>query len=91
MNSFQVLEHELGRYVSAAADVLVEPDLSSHTWIEFYRAPEIIARGIDAGAKAVPEIERVLAERLHAFAPPPPPLGRTDRDDDFDVVAQRPT
>jgi NTE family protein len=69
MSSFQVAEHELGHYLARAADVVVEPDLSAHTWIELYRAPEIVARGADAGTAAIPEIERVLADRLTGFAP----------------------
>src|SRR5215510_6062979 len=69
MNSFQVVEHELSRYVGRAAEVFVQPDLGAHTWIEFYRAPEIIECGARAGQAACPEIERVLAERLSGFVP----------------------
>jgi NTE family protein len=69
MNSFQVVEHELSRYVGRAADVFVEPDFGNHTWIEFYRAPELMARGAEAGAAAIPEIERVLADHRARFVP----------------------
>jgi NTE family protein len=69
MNSFQVVEHELSRYVGRSADVFIQPDLGSRTWIEFYRAPEIISSGAGAAVGAIPAIERVLADRLSQFAP----------------------
>jgi NTE family protein len=69
MNSFQVVEHELSRYVGRSAEVFIQPDLGSRTWIEFYRAPEIISSGAGAAVGAIPAIERVLADRLSQFAP----------------------
>jgi len=37
-----------------------------YAWIDFYRASELIERGAEAAERAVPEIKRVLAERLVA-------------------------
>ena len=81
MNSFQVVEHELSRYVGRAAEVLIQPDLGSRTWIEFYRAPEIIECGALAGTAAIEEIERVLADRLERFAPDGSPHSGVRLDD----------
>jgi len=64
MNSIQVLQYELGHYRAISADVRINPALADFTWIEFYRATEIAARG-DAAARArIHDIERVLAQRL---------------------------
>jgi predicted acylesterase/phospholipase RssA len=64
MNAFQTTEHQLGEYLARSADVVVRPDLAAHTWIEFYRAPEIIERGSEATRHAIPQVERVMADRL---------------------------
>ena len=45
MNSMQILQYELGNFKAITADVLINPDLSDFTWIEYYRADELIARG----------------------------------------------
>ena len=66
MNSIQQLQHELGNFKAISADVRIVPDMSEFTWIEFYRPSELIARGYEAGVRAVPEVRRVLAERLGA-------------------------
>ncbi len=62
MNSMQMLQHELGAYKAISADVRITPDLSAHTWIEFYRPQELIERGAEAAERALPAIRRVLAE-----------------------------
>jgi NTE family protein len=67
MNSIQQLQHELGSFKAISADVRIVPDLSDFTWIEFYRPKELIARGAEATARALPEIERVLKERIEAI------------------------
>ena len=45
MNSMQILQYELGNFKAISADVLINPDLSDFTWIKYYRADELIARG----------------------------------------------
>ena len=69
MNTLQTLQYELGNFKAISADVRINPDLSAYTWIEFYRALELIERGAGAAERALPEIKRVLAERLRAPAP----------------------
>jgi predicted acylesterase/phospholipase RssA len=69
MNSIQLLQHELGEFKAISADVRINPDLSAYTWIEFYRAMELIERGEEAAERALPEIRRVLAERAAVHAP----------------------
>ncbi|HEY5171014.1 MAG TPA: cyclic nucleotide-binding and patatin-like phospholipase domain-containing protein [Acidimicrobiia bacterium] len=64
MNAFQVTEYQLGEYLARSADVVVRPNLAAHTWIEFYRAPEIIECGSEATRDAIPQVERVMADRL---------------------------
>ncbi len=68
MNSIQMLQHKLGNFNAISADVRINPDLSEYTWIEFYRAMELIERGAEATEKALPEIRRVLSERSPAFS-----------------------
>ncbi|MCX6543997.1 MAG: cyclic nucleotide-binding domain-containing protein [Acidobacteria bacterium] len=64
MNSMQILEYELGNFKAIAADVLINPDLSDFTWIEYYRADELIARGADAARRALPAIEKTIEARI---------------------------
>ena len=66
MNSMQTLQYELGNFKAIAADVRINPDLSAYTWIEFYRPQEMIERGAEAAERALPEMKRILADRLHA-------------------------
>lgn len=72
MNSMQILQYELGNFKAISADVLINPDLSDFTWIEYYRPQELIDRGIEAAEKALPAIEKSLKERLAPFRPPVP-------------------
>ena len=64
MNSLQVMQYELGNFKAVSADVLINVDMADFTWIEFYRALEIIERGHQAGERAVPRISAVLNARL---------------------------
>jgi NTE family protein len=64
MNTVQMLQRELGNYKAIAADALISPDLTEFTWIEFYRAGELIERGAAAAERALPQIRRLLAERV---------------------------
>jgi predicted acylesterase/phospholipase RssA len=64
MNTLQALQYELGNFKAISADVRINPDLSGLTWIEFYRPRELIDRGMEAAERALPEIRRVLADRL---------------------------
>jgi NTE family protein len=68
MNTIQTLQHELGHFKAISADVRINPDLSPFTWLEFYRAMEIIDRGIEAAERALPEIKSQLAQRIAAPA-----------------------
>lgn len=69
MNTIQTLQHELGHFKAASADVRINPDLADITWIEFYKAAEIIGRGQAAAEAALPDIHRAIAERLAAALP----------------------
>jgi NTE family protein len=64
MNSMQTLQYELGNFKAISADVLINPDLSDFTWIEYYRAEELIARGADAARRALPAIEKAIEAKI---------------------------
>jgi NTE family protein len=66
MNSMQTLQHELGNFKAISADVRIDPDLSAHTWIEFYRPEELMEKGIEATERALPDIRRLIGSRLRA-------------------------
>lgn len=68
MNSIQILQYELGYYRAICADVQISPDLADFTWIEFYRAAELVERGEQAARAKVGEIRRLLDERLQRDA-----------------------
>jgi NTE family protein len=64
MNSMQILQYELGNFKAISADVLINPDLSDFTWIEYYRADELIERGIEAAQRALPLIHKAVAAKI---------------------------
>jgi NTE family protein len=67
MNSMQVLQHELGNFKAISADVLIKPDMSDFTWIEYYRSVELIGRGAEAAERAMPAIHRVLDQKMGPY------------------------
>jgi NTE family protein len=67
MNSMQVLQYELGNFKAISADVLINPELSDFTWIEYYRSAELIQRGVEAAEHAMPAITRAYAQKLAPF------------------------
>jgi NTE family protein len=64
MNSLQILQYELGNFKAITADVLINPDLSDFTWIEYYRADELIERGAEAAERELPQIEKAIEAKL---------------------------
>ncbi len=75
MNAMQILQYELGNFKAISADVLINPELSDFTWIEYYRSEELIERGRQAAEQALPAIKRAYAQKLAPFmkrAPAPP-------------------
>ena len=77
MNSMQILQYELGNFKAISADVLINPDLSDFTWIEYYRADELIERGIEAAQKALPLIQKAIAAKIDPIRQAAP--GRADK------------
>jgi predicted acylesterase/phospholipase RssA len=63
INSLQMLQYQLGTYEALAADAHVEVDTSDFTWVDFHRAPALIARGVQTAEQALPDLQRLLAER----------------------------
>jgi len=77
MNSMQILQYELGNFKAISADVLINPDLSDFTWIEYYRADELIERGAEAARKALPAIHRAVDAKIAPIRQAAP--GATDK------------
>jgi NTE family protein len=70
MNSMQVLQYELGNFKAISADVLINPDLSDFTWIEYYRSKELIERGIAAAEQAMPAVKNAYSQHLAPYRNP---------------------
>ncbi|MGA2213135.1 MAG: patatin-like phospholipase family protein [Bryobacteraceae bacterium] len=64
MNAMQILQYELGNFKAISADVLINPDLSDFTWVEYYRSDELIQRGVEAAERAMPAIQRALDQKM---------------------------
>lgn len=64
MNAMQVLQYELGNFKAISADVLINPELSDFTWVEYYRSEELIQRGVEAAERAMPAINRAYGQKL---------------------------
>ncbi len=64
MNSMQILQYELGNFKAISADVLINPELSDFTWVEYYRSAELIQRGEEATERAMPAIKRAIGQKL---------------------------
>jgi NTE family protein len=67
MNAMQTLQYELGNFKAISADVLINPDLSDFTWVEYYRSAELIQRGVEAAERAMPAIQRALDQKMGPF------------------------
>ncbi len=64
MNAMQTLQYELGNFKAISADVLINPELSDFTWVEYYRSEELIQRGVEAAEQAMPAIKRAFAQKM---------------------------
>jgi NTE family protein len=64
MNAMQVLQYELGNFKAISADVLINPELSDFTWVEYYRSHELIERGMEAAERSMPAILRAYSQKL---------------------------
>ncbi len=64
MNAMQTLQYELGNFKAISADVLINPELSDFTWVEYYRSQELIERGMAAAERAMPAIIRAYNQKL---------------------------
>ena len=62
MSSMQTLQYELGNFKAISADVLINPDLSDFTWIDFHRDKELVDKGIQATERSLSAIRRVVSQ-----------------------------
>jgi NTE family protein len=74
MNAMQTLQYELGNFKAISADVLINPELSDFTWVEYYRSDELIQRGIAAAEQALPAIKRAYGQKLGPWMKRTPPV-----------------
>jgi NTE family protein len=86
MNAMQTLQYELGNFKAISADVLINPELSDFTWVEYYRSEELIQRGVQAAEQALPAIQRAYAQKL---APWMKRSGPPEREREAAVAAQQ--
>jgi NTE family protein len=77
MNAMQTLQYELGNFKAISADVLINPELSDFTWVEYYRSEELIQRGIAAAEQALPAIKRAYGQKLAPWVKRSAPPERT--------------
>jgi NTE family protein len=63
MNALQMLQYQLASFEALSADAQLEVDTSDFTWIDFHRAAALIERGAQTAEQALPQIQRLLAER----------------------------
>jgi len=63
VNAFQMVQYQLGTFQALTADTHIEVDTSHFTWVGFHRAADLIDTGARAAEQALPEIQRLLAER----------------------------
>jgi hypothetical protein len=54
------MQYGISKTTSAAADVVLAPDLSAYTWLEFHHAPEIIKIAEDYTEGALAKITAPL-------------------------------
>lgn len=66
MNSMQILQYELGNFKAISADILINPDLTDFTWVEYYRAAELIQRGEEAAERVLPALQKALRDKVGA-------------------------
>lgn len=79
MNAMQTLQYELGNFKAISADVLINPELSDFTWVEYYRSEELIRQGMAAAEAAMPAIRRAYNQKLAPWvkrAPLEPPAAQ---------------
>jgi len=60
----QTLQYELGNFKAISADVRINPDLSALHLDRVLPPQEMIDRGAEAAERALPDIKRVLADKL---------------------------
>jgi NTE family protein len=63
MNALQIVAYELGSFKARDADLLLNVDLSDHTWIDFHHAEELLNRGVQTVERALPRIREAIAVR----------------------------
>jgi NTE family protein len=79
MNAMQTLQYELGNFKAISADVLINPELSDFTWVEYYRSEELIQRGMAAAERAMPAIKRAYEQKLAPWQKRVPPVNEPEK------------
>jgi predicted acylesterase/phospholipase RssA len=82
----QTLQYELGNFKAISADVLINPELSDFTWVEYYRSEELIERGIQAAERSMPAIQRAYMQKLAPWMKRTPPPQVETRNEEAEVA-----
>ncbi|MEW5867146.1 MAG: patatin-like phospholipase family protein [Bacillota bacterium] len=61
LNTLDIMQHRLLQTRAAQAKVVIEPDVSFASGIEFWEARELIARGEQAALEAIPRIRKAIS------------------------------
>ena len=64
MRSMQMMECEIGEVECLEADLTLRPTMPGSHWIEFFDAPKFIARGEEIAERHLPEIQKLLTEKV---------------------------
>ncbi|MEW6228576.1 MAG: patatin-like phospholipase family protein [Bacillota bacterium] len=62
LNTLDIMQHRLFQTTAAQAKVVIEPDVSFASGIEFWEARELIARGEQAAFEAIPRIRKAISK-----------------------------
>jgi len=66
MNRCRCFRYELGNFKAISADVLINPELSDFTWVEYYRSDELMSARRGCPERPCPQL---IALTRKSFAP----------------------
>ena len=60
MKTIYTMQHEIAQWRSEIAHVVMEPDMSEFTWMEFHRSDDIAKLGEACAEEALPKIKSLI-------------------------------
>lgn len=64
MRSMQMMEYEIAEVECLEADLTLRPTVPGSHWIELFHAPKFIARGEEIAERQLPQIQKLLTEKV---------------------------